>query len=69
MPGYNRKGEQQKIKELVSFKSAKMQMGGNNIPNFGWHVEHQGHNGRVIISVEDEAHFMELSAEVGCILR
>lgn len=54
---------------LLWWKQCNDKVGGNNAPNFGWHVEHQGHNRRVVVAIEDEAHFMELSAEVGSILR
>lgn len=39
------------------------------LPNFGRHVEHQRHDGRVVVAVDDEAHFAEPPAEVVGVLR
>lgn len=38
---------------------------GDHTPDFGGHVEHQGHDGGVVVAVNDEAHFAEFPAEVG----
>lgn len=35
-----------------------------NVPNFGWHVEHQRHHWRIFISIDDEAHFFQASPEI-----
>lgn len=42
--------------------------GGERLPDFGRHVEHQGHDGRVVVAVDDEAHLAEPPAEVGGVL-
>ncbi|TNN37067.1 hypothetical protein EYF80_052763 [Liparis tanakae] len=39
------------------------------VPDLGRHVEHHGHDGRVVVAVDDEAHFTEFPAEVGGVLR
>lgn len=40
----------------------------DHAPDFGGHVEHQGHDGGVVVAVNDEAHFAEFPAEVGGVL-
>lgn len=40
-----------------------------HLPDLGRHVEHQGHDGRVVVAVDDEAHLAEPPAEVGGVLR
>lgn len=37
-------------------------------PYLGGHIEHHGNDGRVIVAVDDEAHFSEPPAEVGGVL-
>lgn len=39
-----------------------------NTPDFGRHVEHQGYDGGVLVAIDDKAHFMQTSAEVGGVL-
>lgn len=37
-------------------------------PYLGGHVEHHGNDGGVVVTVDDEAHFSEPTAEVGGVL-
>lgn len=37
-------------------------------PYLGGHVEHQGYDGRVVVAVDDEAHFSKPLAEIDSVL-
>lgn len=39
-----------------------------NTPDLGRHVEHQRYNGGVVVAIDDKAHFVQSSAEVGGVL-
>lgn len=40
-----------------------------HVPDLSRHVEHQGHDGWVVVAVDDEAHLTEPPTEVGGVLR